>query len=322
MSRSSYLNYDDSDAYDLFGTPHEDRQEHRKKKRGEIHRPKKSSADVIAALSDEGSEALNHPLTYQPSRFEAAWLMESLQPFFDRGLITDILALVRGGKEASVYVCRAHPVTGVSLLAAKVYRPRMFRQMRNDSVYREGREILTESGKVVKKTDHRVMRAIGKKSGFGIEVAHTSWLMYEYTTLQALHHAGLNVPKPYSAATNAMLMTYVGELHRPAPTLSLISLEPDEAQALFYQVIANVEGMLARGVIHGDLSAYNILYWDGTLTVIDFPQIVRPQANHNSWAIFQRDVMRVCDYFQDQGVSTDAEGLAARLWKTYVPDDQ
>ncbi|MBK8025734.1 MAG: hypothetical protein IPK19_31165 [Chloroflexi bacterium] len=325
MSRLTNYDFGDSDVYDLpfdgMNLAFEDRQQRRKRKPKANHRPKKSAADVVASLSDEGKSETELTMTYQPSRFEAGWLADSLRPFYDRGLIIDVLARVRGGKEASVYVCQASPAIGVPLLAAKVYRPRMFRQMRNDSMYREGREILTESGKVVKKTDHRVMRAIGKKTGFGVEVAHTSWLMYEQNTLQTLAGAALDVPHPYGSAPNAILMTYYGVLGHPAPTLSLVELDPEEAQALFYRAVHNIEGMLALGFIHGDLSAYNILYWEGDITVIDFPQVVRPQANPYAEEIFRRDVSRVCDYFADQGVTTDADALVSRLWTTYVPQE-
>jgi RIO kinase 1 len=175
---------------------------------------------------------------------------------------------------------------------------------------------------VVKKTDHRIMRAIGKKSSFGLEVAHTSWLMYEHSTLQLLYSAGIDVPQPYSAGTNALLMTYFGELHRPAPTLSQVDLDENEAQPLFYRAINSIEGMLARGVIHGDLSAYNILYWDGDITIIDFPQVTNPQGNPNAFEIFQRDVTRICEYFADQGVQSDADALVERLWNTHVTLDR
>src|SRR5205085_1795840 len=137
------------------------------------------------------------------------------------------------GKEASVYCCKAHPATGVELLAAKVYRPRQFRNLRNDKMYREGRPLLTADGNVAKRTDHRLMRAVGKKSEFGVQVQHTSWLMYEYTTLERLFREGAAVPCPVSAAENAILMGFQGDAQRAAPTLIEVAPEPDEAESLF-----------------------------------------------------------------------------------------
>ncbi|MDZ4768482.1 MAG: RIO1 family regulatory kinase/ATPase [Chloroflexota bacterium] len=290
----------------------------RKRKINPKHKPKKSEQEIVSELSAEAAPLVPTTLTYQPSRFEAEWLMESLKPFFDRGLITDIVELVRGGKEASVYMCAAHELLGVPYVAAKVYRPRMFRQMRNDAVYREGREVVSDDGKLIKNTDNRIMRAIGKKSSYGVQVAHTSWLMYEHNTLKALYAAGVDVPQVYSAGSNALLMTYVGDLHRPAPTLSMVELDEQEAHTLFARTMRNIETMLMHGVVHGDLSSYNLLYWEGTLTLIDFPQATNPELNPNAPELFTRDVLRVCEYFADQGVDADAEALADRLWQTYV----
>ena len=73
--------------------------------------------------------------------------------------------------------------------------------------------------------------------------------------------------------------------------------------------------MLANGRIHGDLSAFNILYWEGEITLIDFPQVVQPDQNRNAYAIFQRDVERVCEYFQRQGITSNDHKLARDIWK-------
>ncbi len=232
-----------------------------------------------------------------------------------------MLARIKGGKEANVYRCAAHPGTGLSLVAAKVYRPRMFRNLRNDKMYREGREVLTADGKVVKKNDHRVMRAIGKKSAFGEQVSHTSWLMYEYTSLRRLYEAGASVPQPISNAENALLMGYCGDDKMAAPALSEIALDADEAKPLFVEVLRNIEVMLQNSMIHGDLSAYNILYWEGEITLIDFPQVTDTRINSRAYDILKRDITRVCEYFADQGVSSDPNGIMYRMWKRYVELD-
>jgi RIO kinase 1 len=117
---------------------------------------------------------------------------------------------------------------------------------------------------------------------------------------------------------NAILMTYVGDRSRPAPVLHAVSLSPQEAAPLCDEVLRNIELMLAHGMIHGDLSAYNILYWEGKVTLIDFPQVTMSESNHNAYRIFQRDVQRVCDYFAMQGVERDAGAIVRRLWSRYV----
>ena len=104
-------------------------------------------------------------------------------------LLTDVLCRVKGGKEANVYCCQSHPGVGMELLAAKLYRPRMLRNLRNDARYRQGRDYLDEFGKVIH--DSRLLVAIRKGTSIGKETSHTSWLEHEYRTLEVLRAAGL-----------------------------------------------------------------------------------------------------------------------------------
>jgi RIO kinase 1 len=279
--------------------------------------PRRSRSQIVAELAEPTGLEAGFTTTYQPARYEAEWLLSSLRMFYDEQLITDVLAQVKGGKEASVYRCAAHPTTGETLLAAKVYRPRMFRNLRNDKMYRDGRAILASDGRAVKKTDHRIMRAVGKKTAFGVQVQHTSWLMYEYTTMERLHRAGAAVPRPYAAAENAILMTYYGDEGRAAPTLNEVRLPEAEAAALFQEVLRNIELLLQHGLIHGDLSAYNILYWQGRVVLIDFPQVSDISANGNSDFILRRDIERVCEYFARQGVRCNPAAITRDLWQRF-----
>jgi RIO kinase 1 len=278
---------------------------------------KRSRGQIVAELAEPTGLEAGFVTSYQPARYEAEWLLDSLRLFYDEQLITDVLAQVKGGKEASVYRCAAHATTGEALLAAKVYRPRMFRNLRNDKMYRDGRAILTSDGRAVKKTDHRIMRAVGKKTAFGVQVQHTSWLMYEYSTMERLHRAGAAVPRPYAAGDNAILMTYYGDEQRAAPTLNEVHLPAAEAGPLFEEVLRNIELLLEHGLIHGDLSAYNILYWQGTVVLIDFPQVTDISTNSKSDFILRRDIERVCEYFARQGVRCDSRAIARELWQRY-----
>lgn len=309
---------------DLFDPFHHNRRLRRTRHAEPHHRAKVSAAAVIAQLAEtpEGVDGGTLQITYQPGEYEASWLLDSLRAFYDRGLVTDVVALVKGGKEASVYRCVAHPQTGTTLLAAKVYRPRRFRNLRNDTMYREGRAVLTADGRAVNQSDDRILRALGKKTTFGQQVQHTSWLMHEYAILARLHQAGGAVPRPYAASENAILMSYLGDERQAAPTLSSVRLKRDEACSLFQEAMRNVELMLQHGVIHGDLSAYNILYWQGQLTLIDFPQVTDVRANRNAAFILRRDVTRLCEYFARQGVTCDAEEIMARFQSAYLTRDE
>lgn len=284
------------------------------------HRRRKTDEEILAEIAEPGALDGGFNITYQPSRYEASWLFDSLRGFFEQDFITDVLAMVKGGKEASVYRCRAHPSTGETLLAAKVYRPRKFRNLRNDKMYREGRETLTGDGKPVKKTDTRVMRALGKKTAFGVQVAHTSWLMYEFSTMQRLYRWGADVPRPVAAGDNAVLMGYLGDEGSAAPTLSEVDLGSDEPERLFAQVVKNIDLTLGHGLIHGDLSAYNLLYWQGRLSIIDWPQVTFAEANKHARFIFDRDVTRICQYFAAQGVQCDPAALADEIWLRHIGD--
>jgi RIO kinase 1 len=319
------MSHDDSylDLYEvyeeLFDPMLTDRQARRQRKPQARHQPKKAQVQVVAELADDmvGLEG-GFETTYQPSRHEEEWLLSSVRTFYDRGLINDVLALIKGGKEASVYRCAADPATGATVLAAKVYRPRKFRNLRNDGLYRQGRAILDYRG-----SDHdtarddRIARAINKKTEFGRQVQHTSWLMHEYTAMEKLYHAGGAVPQPVAAGENAILMSYHGNGAVAAPTLSQISLRREEAEPLFREVRRNVELMLQHGLIHGDLSAFNILYWEGEITIIDFPQVINLHSNDNAYAILQRDVRRVCEYFGKYGVDCDPGDVMDDLWYQY-----
>jgi RIO kinase 1 len=320
MSKQLRQEYDDyADYLDS------DRQARRKRKPKARHIPKKQASDIIHEIADTTGVEMGvqgDQMTYQPSLYEAEWLYSSLKPFFEQTLITDVLSLVKGGKEASVYCCEAHPSTGVPYLAAKVYRPRQFRNLSNDAVYREGRDLLDADGKQVHDNDKRSIRAIDKKSNYGVILAHTSWLMHEYRTLSLLYQQGVNVPKPYSSGENALLIEFIGDHpHLVAPTLNQVRMPKSQAPQVFKQVMGYIEVMLQNQIVHGDLSAYNILFWDDEPILIDFPQVVNSHANSNTYAILQRDIQRVCDYFKRYGIQADADKWMSRLWKRYLEVD-
>ena len=253
--------------------------------------------------------------TYKAARFEEAWLLDSLVEIAEHKWISDVLRKVKGGKESSVYLCTSGVAVDAPLLAAKIYRPRMLRNLKNDQQYRTGRADLDESGNII--VDDGALHAMKKRTSFGEEVRHQSWIAYEFTTLDTLYAAGADVPKPYAMENNAILMGYVGGLSNPAPILNTINLDLDEAKLLFERVIHNIDLMLKHDRIHGDLSAYNILYWDGKITLIDFPQVVIPDSNPSSWNIFLRDVTRICQYFSTQGVDCDTRKFAIDLWTSH-----
>lgn len=232
----------------------------------------------------------------------------ALEAFFDYGLITEVLGAVKSGKEATVYACRANPHTGRELLAAKVYRNRDHRTFKNECVSGTGRVVL----------DDREARAVANKSRTGRRILSAGWVAGESRTLGALRSAGCDVPRLFATSSGAILIDFVGEEGYPAPQLKRVALEPDEAGRLCARVLDNVERMLANNVVHGDLSEFNILYWEGEITIIDFPQAVDPRQHPNARDLLARDVANVCRYFGRYGVDCpDAWSFTEDLWMRF-----
>jgi RIO kinase 1 len=322
--------YDNLDKYDHYASQFDpiltDRQARRKRKPKVKHNPKKAANEVLAEVGPAtGIEGGEFTTSYTPARFEKGWLLEAVRTFYLDEQISDILFQIKGGKEASVYCCQAHSSLGIDLLAVKVYRPRMFRNLRNDAMYRQGRSLLATDGRPVKERDQRLERAVKKKTAFGAQAQHTSWLMYEFNAMARLYAAGATVPEPIASAENAILMTYLGDDAIAAPILHSVSLEYQEAKRLFDKTMDNINLMLQHNMIHGDLSAYNILYWDNDITLIDFPQVVNSRGNPDAYFILQRDITRVCEYFSGQGIDSDPEAITAGFWQTFLeldPEDK
>lgn len=266
------------------------------------------------ALEDSDVKPEFNP-SYLASRRDGPWILSSLAHFYEEDLITDVLHVIKSGKEATVYCCAAHPSTGAEYLAAKVYRPRRFRSLKNDVVYRQSRVQHDQDGHVVR-NPRRYNKAL-KKSSSGRVTQVKSWIEYEYSTQHLLHQAGANVPRPYSQIGNAVLMEYIGDVNDPAPLLREVTLEKQQAQALFDCVMRNIALSLSCDRVHGDLSEYNILYWRGTLSIIDFAQAVDPRQQPSVYALLRRDIERVCRYFARYGIRADANNLASEIWARY-----
>ncbi len=276
--------------------------------------------EILAHADDPETAAAAFNPTFQSSRYERVWILNYLGSFYEKQLISDVLRKVKGGKEATVYCCRAgaNAPTG-GLIAAKVYRPRQFRNLRNDALYRQGREMLGPRGQPIR--DRRALLAIKMGTRKGKEMEHVSWLAHEYATLQALERIGVRVPQPIAFANNTILMEYAGTLRAAAPVLQSVSLARDEARELFSALIADVERMLAAGHVHADLSAFNVLYLgDGDYRIIDFPQAVDAAVHPSAPALFERDVTRLCQYFARYGITADGPRLAEKIWDRFAPE--
>src|SRR5215469_479548 len=182
------------------------------------------------AYDYEPVAAFAQPSSFQPTflagRRDAPWILSSLTPLYTQKLITDIVHEVSSGKEATVFCCAAHPNTGQEFLAAKIYRPRMFRALRNDAIYRYSRVQRDEQGQAEHGNSRRGSAAT-RKTERGRAAQVVSWIEYEYQTQRLLYAHGANVPQPYAQIGNAVLMEYIGEEGNPAPKLGSVVLEPE-----------------------------------------------------------------------------------------------
>ena len=297
-----------------------------RKHHGQTEKPSRktsyeASSDVQRWLREQSYQEKDVKPAFNPtllaSKRDAPWILSSLTPFYDQNLITDVLHVAHSGKEATVYCCAAHPSTGVEYLAAKIYRPRMFRSLRNDAIYRFSRMQRDEEGQAEHGNSRRGSAATRKtERGRAAQVA--SWIEYEYQTQRMLYAHEANVPRPFAQIGNSVLMEYVGDIGDPAPRLSDVLLEHDEVQPLFDCIIKNIELALVHGRIHGDLSAYNVLYWQGAVTLIDFAQAVDPYHNSDVFSLLARDVERICQYFTQYDLLVDSNELARRIWSRHM----
>ena len=235
---------------------------------------------------------------------------EAIEHFLDEGLIERVIRPIKSGKEASVHLCRANPrTTGETLAALKVYHPLDRRDFRDESLYRDGEWI----------KERRIRAALAKKTAFGREVQGFLWVHREWETLTVLSNAGAPVPRPIESTERAILMTYIGDedvaapqLHRHRPR------DRAEAEDLLDEILRAVERMLFHNVVHGDLSPFNVLVWEGRICVIDLPQAVDPRRNRHAESLLVRDVRRICDHFAGHGVTRDADRFATDLWTAWT----
>jgi RIO kinase 1 len=232
---------------------------------------------------------------------------DEIASFFDEGYIVDVLFEVKSGKEATVYCAQAHPDRPEKYYALKHYRPQAHRAFRNDAVYQEGRYA----------HETREVRAMRTKTRKGRAMQFSGWLTHEFAILTTLHDAGVCVPRPFSIGANGLLLEFVGDETTAAPMLGAVRLPREDAQPLFDGLLTSIATMLANNIVHGDLSAYNILYDAGRLVIIDMPQAVDARANQNAKMLLTRDVTNVCSYFTRQRVVCDPQAIADDLWERY-----
>jgi RIO kinase 1 len=202
---------------------------------------------------------------------------DGLQALIDDGVIDAVLRPLKSGKEAAVYVVRS----GGEVRCAKVYKDMAQRSFQQRVQYQEGRKV----------RGSREARAIGKATKYGRKQQEIAWKNTEVDALYALRDAGVRVPEPHGYFHGVLVMELVTDAGgMPAPRLSEVELDPAQAREFHSVLLRQVVRMLCCGLIHGDLSAYNVLVGPDGPVVIDFPQVVSAAGNNAARAMLLRDV--------------------------------
>jgi RIO kinase 1 len=248
---------------------------------------------------------------------------EALQEALDAGWISEVRYVVKSGKEATVYCCRKGTSLKVDteFVAAKLYRSRENRSFRNDAQYWEGSLVAGVSRRRSNDSGARVSRAFANKSKFGLQVQAGTWVHREFETLGMLYDAGADVPRPFQLVGNALLMEFVGDAEGPGIPLIKAQLTREEARPLLERLLDDIRIWLKNNRVHGDLSPYNILFHQGRLTTIDFPQAVDPRSNRKAQELLFRDIGNVFTHFVSYGVKDESGKYASDLWRRFLYSD-
>jgi RIO kinase 1 len=201
----------------------------------------------------------------------------ALQPLIDDGVIDEVIRSLKSGKEATVYLVRS----GAHTRCAKVYRDMRQRSFQKRARYQEGRKV----------RGSRQARAMAKSTRFGRREQEVAWKNAEVDALYKLVAAGVRVPKPYGYFNDTLIMELVTDAAGgPAPRLGELDLSPETAREYHRFLIQQIVRMLSIGLIHGDLSEFNVLVGTEGPVIIDLPQAVNAAGNNGAFAMLERDV--------------------------------
>ncbi|MGB2287601.1 MAG: PA4780 family RIO1-like protein kinase [Porticoccaceae bacterium] len=227
-----------------------------------------------------------------------------LQPLIEDGLIDEVIGQLMSGKEAVVYTVRS----GTEIRCAKVYKEATKRSFKKASQYQEGRKV----------RNSRRARAMEKGSKYGRKQQQESWQNAESDTLYLLANAGVRVPKPYGCFDGVLLMELVtDDSGNVAPRLSDVAMSAEQAMEDHRLMMDYVVLMLCAGIVHGDLSEFNVLVDDYGPVIIDLPQAVNASANNHAESMFYRDVANMTQYYGQFAPELLKSQYGKEIWSLY-----
>jgi RIO kinase 1 len=229
---------------------------------------------------------------------------EGLQPLIDDGVIDEVIRPLKSGKEATVYLVRS----GTQTRCAKVYRNMAQRSFQRRAQYQEGRKI----------RGSRQARAMSRGTRFGRKEQESVWKNAEVTALFKLVAAGVRVPQPVGYFNDVLVMELVTDSHgNPAPRLGEIDLSAETARKYHRFLMQQVVRMLSIGLIHGDLSEFNVLVDPNGPVIIDLPQVINASGNNGALAMLERDVNNIRSTLGQYAPELLETQFARQMWALF-----
>jgi len=227
-----------------------------------------------------------------------------LKPLVEDGLIDEVIRPLMSGKEADVFIVRC----GSEFRCAKVYKEADKRGFKQATLYQEGRKV----------RNSRRARAMEKSSRYGRREQEQAWQNTEVDALYRLARVGVRVPKPYGCFNGVLLMELICDEHGfEAPRLNDVAMSSTQAVEDHQLMIRYVVRMLCEGLVHGDLSEFNVLVDDYGPVIIDLPQVVNAAANNHAERLFARDVNKITSYYGLFSPEILNTRYAEEIWALY-----
>ncbi len=231
-----------------------------------------------------------------------------IKPLIEDGLVDEVIGQLMSGKEATVYMVRC----GSEIRCAKVYKEASKRSFKQAVQYQEGRKV----------RNSRRARAMEKGSKFGRSQQEEVWQNAEVDALYLLANAGVRVPEPYGCFDGVLLMELITDDDgQVAPRLNDVSMSAEQALEDHTVVMQDIVRMLCAGVVHGDLSEFNVLLDEYGPVIIDLPQAVDAAANNNAQRMLERDVNNMTTYYAQYAPELLETKYAKEIWALYESGD-